>query len=101
MNISLFRINFICIDHKQTLEYRYVLCFSEYSSLLWMSRELFTLTSRNSQLSVSSILTPKLLLLEHDPKDVGPALNQTLKDLDTDYVDLYLVKDRSSSNSGP
>jgi len=36
-------------------------------------------------------ITSKLWNTEHDPKDVGPALEQTLRDLGTDYVDLYLI----------
>jgi len=36
-------------------------------------------------------ITSKLWNTEHDPVDVGPALDQTLKDLGTDYIDLYLI----------
>ncbi|PVH69975.1 Aldo/keto reductase [Cadophora sp. DSE1049] len=36
-------------------------------------------------------ITSKLWNTEHDPKDVGPALDQTLRDLGTDFVDLYLI----------
>ncbi|KAL2063646.1 hypothetical protein VTL71DRAFT_5451 [Oculimacula yallundae] len=36
-------------------------------------------------------ITSKLWNTEHNPKDVGPALDQTLRDLGTDFVDLYLI----------
>ncbi|KAH9212982.1 NADP-dependent oxidoreductase domain-containing protein [Leptodontidium sp. 2 PMI_412] len=36
-------------------------------------------------------ITSKLWNTEHDPKDVESAVDQTLRDLGTDYVDLYLV----------
>lgn len=36
-------------------------------------------------------ITGKLWNTKHDPKDVEEALNQTLKDLGTDYLDLFLM----------
>ncbi|KAH8771430.1 NADP-dependent oxidoreductase domain-containing protein [Hyaloscypha finlandica] len=36
-------------------------------------------------------ITSKLWNAGHDLNDVGPTLEQTLKDLGTDYVDLYLI----------
>ena len=36
-------------------------------------------------------ITSKLWNTKHDPKDVVPALKQTLSDLGLEYVDLYLV----------
>ena len=36
-------------------------------------------------------LTSKLWNSKHSPEDVLPALEETLKDLETDYLDLYLM----------
>lgn len=36
-------------------------------------------------------MTAELWNNSHDPKDVEPALDASLKDLGTDYVDLYLM----------
>lgn len=36
-------------------------------------------------------ITSKLWNTHHHPKNVEEALNKTLKDLQTDYLDLYLV----------
>jgi len=45
-------------------------------------------------------LTTKLWNNSHDPKDVEPALDASLKDLGTDYVDLYLMHWPSPFKSG-
>lgn len=42
----------------------------------------------------------KLWNNSHDPKDVEPALDASLKDLGTDYVDLYLMHWPSPFKSG-
>jgi alcohol dehydrogenase (NADP+) len=46
-------------------------------------------------------LTTKLWCNAHHPDDVEPALDDSLKDLDTDYVDLYLMHYPCSFKRGP
>jgi diketogulonate reductase-like aldo/keto reductase len=46
-------------------------------------------------------LTTKLWCNAHHPDDVEPALDESLKDLDTDYVDLYLMHYPCSFKRGP
>jgi diketogulonate reductase-like aldo/keto reductase len=45
-------------------------------------------------------ITTKLWNNSHNPKDVEPALDASLKDLGTDYVDLYLMHWPSAFKSG-
>ncbi|KAI1413720.1 Aldo/keto reductase [Hypoxylon sp. FL1857] len=46
-------------------------------------------------------LTTKLWCNAHHPDDVEPALDESLRDLDTDYVDLYLMHYPCSFKRGP
>lgn len=46
-------------------------------------------------------ITTKLWNNAHDPKDVEPALDASLKDLGTEYVDLYLMHWPSAFKPGP
>ncbi|KAI0545926.1 Aldo/keto reductase [Xylaria curta] len=46
-------------------------------------------------------LTTKLWCNSHHPDDVEPALDASLRDLDTDYVDLYLMHYPASFKRGP
>lgn len=46
-------------------------------------------------------LTTKLWCNAHHPDDVEPALNDSLSDLGTDYVDLYLMHYPCSFKRGP
>lgn len=45
-------------------------------------------------------ITTKLWNNSHDPKDVEPAIDASLKDLGTDYLDLYLMHWPSPFKSG-
>ena len=45
-------------------------------------------------------ITTKLWNNSHNPEDVEPALNASLKDLDVEYVDLYLIHWPSPFKSG-
>jgi len=49
----------------------------------------------------SLFITTKLWNHQHAPSDVEPALDQSLADLGTDYVDLYLMHWPSAFASGP
>lgn len=46
-------------------------------------------------------LTTKLWCNAHHPDDVEPALDESLRDLDTDYLDLYLMHYPCSFKRGP
>lgn len=46
-------------------------------------------------------ITSKLWNTHHHPENVEEAVNKTLKDLQTDYLDLYLVRQYLYSSPDP
>lgn len=67
--------------------YRHFDCAAIYGNEKEIGETLAALPVPRSNLFITS----KLWNSEHAPKDVGPALKQTLQDLKLDYLDLYLV----------
>lgn len=78
---------------KRTVEaalrigYRHFDCAAVYGNEKEIGEVIDDLPVPRSELFITS----KLWNSEHAPKDVGPALKQTLLDLKLDYLDLYLV----------
>ena len=67
--------------------YRHFDCAAIYGNEKEIGEALSALPVPRSELFITS----KLWNSEHAPKDVGPAVEQTLLDLKLDYLDLYLV----------
>jgi alcohol dehydrogenase (NADP+) len=83
------------VEHavKYALEtgYRHIDCAKSYANEKAVGRAFSTAFSEGNIKRDDIWITSKLWNNAHKEKDVIPALKQTLKDLQTDYLDLYLI----------
>ena len=73
------------------LGYRHIDCAAGYGNEAEIGDVLSDVLGSGSVAREDIFVTSKLWNSEHQPKDVLPALQQTLRDLKLDYVDLYLI----------
>ncbi|KAH7310201.1 NADP-dependent oxidoreductase domain-containing protein [Rhexocercosporidium sp. MPI-PUGE-AT-0058] len=75
------------VNHALEIGYRHIDCGPVYQNEAAVDRGIKASGISRDELFIMS----KLWNTEHDPKDVEPALDRTLRDLGTDHVDLYLA----------
>jgi diketogulonate reductase-like aldo/keto reductase len=71
--------------------YRHIDCASIYGNQKEIGEALATIFSSKKVTRDELFITSKLWNTDHDPKDVERACKQTLRDLQLEYLDLYLV----------
>jgi alcohol dehydrogenase (NADP+) len=72
-------------------KYRHIDCAAIYGNEKEIGESLQSLFDDGIVAREDLFLTSKLWNSKHAPKDVEPALRQTLSDLQVDYLDLYLI----------
>lgn len=75
----------------QQCNYRHIDCAAIYGNEKEIGAALKSLFDEGVVARDDLFLTSKLWNSKHAPKDVEPALRQTLADLQVDYLDLYLI----------
>lgn len=71
--------------------YQHVDCAAVYGNEETVGQALHDAVAEGDIERKNLFVTSKLWNTAHKPADVRPALEQSLKDLQTDYLDLYLI----------